>query len=116
MLSFRGTQRKKPIPKIVASRVAVQEVPVQATSPPPVLDLALALNSSLKATLANSLKDNCELRDKLVQAKSDLKAARELNLKRADYNEWRSKALLGYEAGCNAGSKQVHFFEKCCRH
>ena len=47
--------------------------------PVPLLDLAKAYSSSLKTTLANSLKDGTDLTLKLLKAKQDLKEARQKN-------------------------------------
>ena len=106
MLSFRGSRRQKPVPKTVP-RLVLDPVTVPTVSPPPLLDLAMAYNSSLKGTLGRAMEDNASLREKLDRAKKELKAAREVNKKLADYKEWRHKALLGFEAGYNKGAKQV---------
>ena len=106
MLSFRGSDRKRPVPKLVGHHLQVQ--PSCSVIPPvPLLEIAKAYTSSLKTTLANSLKDNTDLRLKLVKAKQDLKEARQKNKSLADYNEWRRKAELGYDVGFDNGAKQV---------
>ena len=73
----------------------------------PLLELSKAYIASLKSTLANSLQDNADLHAKLQKTKQDLKDARSLNLKLADYKEWRRKAELGYEVGYSEGAKDV---------
>ena len=110
MLSFRGSHRKKATTKTVGVPIPL---PTSTTKTPPplaLLQVAMAYNSSLKSTLANSLKDNGDLRDKLEKMKHDLKCAREKNLKLADYNEWRAKAELGYDVGYSDGKKQVTIY------
>ena len=107
-MSFRSSRTRKGVPKAVTNRVAVAVAPVESAPCTPLLELAIAHNSSLKATLGNAMKDNSELREKLEQAKKDLKAAREKNKSLADYKEWRTKAELGYNAGFSAGSNQVY--------
>ena len=106
MLSLRGSHRQKPVPKTLRQPVLDPD-PLPQYKPPALLDLTMAYNSSLKATLGSAMEDNASLREKLVQAKKDLKGARESNKTLADYKEWRQKALLGYEAGYNEGAKQV---------
>ena len=88
-------------------RIPHRTIPSPKPPSPPIVQLAMAYNSSLKSTLANSLKDNEELRAKLKQMQQDLKVAKEKNLKLADYKDWRRKAELGYDVGFNEGAKHV---------
>ena len=83
--------------------------PVQVIPPPPLVDLAKAYAKSLETTLANSMRDNSELQEKLRKVKIDLEEARLKNMKLADYNEWFRKAQLGYQAGFDEGAKQVPY-------
>ena len=111
MLTLRGCHRKKALPKKLGGvQPVLQTTDMPITSPIHTLDLAMACNSSLKTTLANSMKDNEVLHKKIQSLKVDLKSAREYILEVADYNEWRTKAQLGYEAGCKDGAKRVFLY------
>ena len=73
MLSLRGSHRKKAVPKSLGLHLHAQPPPAIIPTPAPIVELAKAYSASLKNTLANSLKDNSHLHEKLLKVKQDLK-------------------------------------------